>query len=109
MDDYSRKIFLEKIPLRDYLLLHFFEWGEIRTYCHNQRKGINRELSRMKKEGLVEIGKNDYGKPSPILRYPDGFNAMDRVLKKWPIYSIDFAVQRVRLTTNLAMLRKHGK
>ena len=89
-------IFFKKIPLRDFVLLQFFEWGEIRNYAYKIRPGLVKELAKMKDEKLVEDGKDDKGKIIPILKYPDGFDALDKVIKKWPIYSINFSEKIVK-------------
>jgi hypothetical protein len=91
----------------------FYEWGRYKQYMnayrkHNTAEEINQEIEKMLEDRLLEKGKNDAGKEINILKVPDGFDAIDKVLKEWPIYSLNSCVERVRSVALRVFMQKYG-
>lgn len=107
----NRDIFLKELPLRDFLLLMFFEEGEIKPFMKRYRPpedDFDKELAKMKEDKLLEIGKDDKGREIYILKYPDGYDLLDLILKEWPIYSLNYSEKIVRNVALMSMLKKMG-
>lgn len=104
----NREVFFKELPLRDFLLLMFFEEGEIKPFMKRYRPedDFDKELIEMKNEKLVEIGKNDDGKEIYILKLPDGYDLLDKVLKEWPIYSLNYSEKIIRSVALRSLIKK---
>ncbi len=104
----SREVFFKGLPLRDFLLLMFFEEGEYKPSIKKHRPGedIEKELIEMKKDKLIETGKDDFGREIYILKMPDGYDLLDKVLKEWPIYSLNYSEKIIRSVVLRSLIKK---
>jgi hypothetical protein len=108
-----RVVFLQGIPLRDFIMLMFYEWGQYKQYMNHYRpqntpEDINQELEKMLEDKILSKGKNDNGKEINILKVPDGFDALDEVLNKWPIYAQTSCVELVKNASLKVLIQKLG-
>ena len=85
----AQEVFIKKLTPRQLVLTSFYfsgqpKYSSIVRVWGREKKGLDTEVKKMKKERLIEDSRDEKGKPTLKLRYPKGFEGMDELIIQFP-------------------------
>jgi len=111
------KVLITKLSVRDLILLSLYRNGKaiykplIRIWSKNKKNGLKQvrvEIKRMKKDLLLTDGFDKKRRLVSLLRFPDGFKAMDKFVKSFKLFEEDIWTPKDEAQRLIAKARKAG-